>query len=426
MRIPIALLALGTLAAGAAADDWPGWRGPTGQGQCAEKNPPLTWGPSENVRWKVPLPDAGSSTPAVWGDRVFVTQAAEKTVWPPRGSNGGVALARKRSLLCFARADGKLLWQKDVIHEAEESTHPTNPFCSASPATDGERVIVSHGSAGLHCYDFSGKELWRVAVRRMEHIWGNASSPILYQDLAILWCGPGEYQALLAVNKRTGEKAWQHDEPLPGSARPGYAGSWSTPIIVKVNGQDQLLLSAPGLFKGFDPKTGKELWSCAGLGSLVYTSPLYADGVAVAMSGFSGPALAVKLGGSGDITKDRLWHHPRAPQRIGSGVIAVGHAYILEDSGAAHCFELKTGQELWEQQMQQRPGGGAWGSMVHAAGRLYVTNRGGTTLVFAANPKFELLASNRVGEHTDASLAFSNGEIFVRTYKHLWCIGEKR
>ncbi len=419
-----AFLAACGLASTAAADDWPGWRGTGGQGQCAEKNLPLKWGPAENVRWKVPLPDTGSSTPAVWGDRIFLTQASEKTVWPPRGSNGGPAAARKRSLLCLARADGKLLWQKDVIYEAEESTHPTNPFCSASPAVDGERVVVSHGSAGLYAYDFSGKELWKVDAGKMEHIWGNASSPVLVGDLAILWCGPGENQTLLAVDKKTGQKAWEHKEP--GGDPKKNIGSWSTPVLAKVGGQDHLVLSVPRWLKGFDPKTGKELWSCAGLSSLVYTSPLVGDGVAVAMSGFHGNALAVKLGGSGDITKDRLWHHTQNnPQRIGSGVIVGEHVYIVEDSGVPHCYELRTGQEVWK--VEQRPGGGgAWGSMVHADGRLYVASRGGTTQVFKAAPVFELLGSNRLGEHTDASIAVSNGELFIRTYKQLWCIAEKK
>jgi hypothetical protein len=119
------------------ADDWPAWRGAAGQGQCAEKNLPLKWSPTENVRWKAALPSDGSSTPVVWGDKVFLTQASDKTMWPPQGGNGGTAKARKRSLLCFARADGKLLWQADVIYDEEESTHPTNPYCSASPATAG-------------------------------------------------------------------------------------------------------------------------------------------------------------------------------------------------------------------------------------------------------------------------------------------------
>ncbi|MBI3856103.1 MAG: PQQ-like beta-propeller repeat protein [Planctomycetes bacterium] len=417
------LLALG-LGGASFADDWPAWRGAAGQGQCGEKNLPMKWSPTENVRWKVALPADGSSTPAVWGDQIFVTQANDKTIWPPQGGNGGVAKARKRSLLCFARADGKLLWQSDVIYDEEESTHPTNPFCSASPATDGERVVVSFGSAGLHCYDFSGKELWKVNLGKLEHIWGNASSPVIHGDLVILWCGPGDRQFLLAVNKKTGAKVWEHAEPGGDSKK--FVGTWSTPVIVKAENREQLLLGVPNKLKSFDPKTGKELWSCDGLTSLVYTSPLYADGIAVAMSGYGGAALAVKLGGGGDITKNRLWQHPKNSQRIGTGVIVGEHLYMVEEDGRPHCFELKTGQEVWQSQYDKRTTGGAWGSMVHADGKLYITDRGGTTTIFAATPKFEILGTNRLGEHTDASIAVSNGDLFIRTYKSLWCISEKK
>src|SRR5690606_27406768 len=203
------------------AENWPAWRGPTGQGLCSEAELPITWSDTENVRWKAPLPDAGNSTPIVWGDRVFLTQASEKSLWPPQKppnwpsgtSPGGFAVAERRSLICFDRTDGTLLWQRDTIYTEPESTHATNPFCSASPVTDGERVIASHGSAGLVCYDFAGKELWRRDVGKLEHVWGNASSPVLYGDLCIVWCGPGARQFLLAVNKHTGEEVWRHEEP---------------------------------------------------------------------------------------------------------------------------------------------------------------------------------------------------------------------
>lgn len=436
----LATLLVISLAATARADNWPGWRGADGQGHCNEKGLPLTWDAKTNVRWKVKLPDQGSSTPIIWGDRVFMTQASEKSLWPAKGGKGGQggpAIARKRSLWCLDRKDGSVLWQKDVIYEEKESTHPTNPYCSASPVTDGERIVVCHGSAGMFCYDFTGKELWKVELGKLEHDWGNASSPILHGDLAIQWCGPGELVYLLAVDKRTGKKVWQHDEP--STEAKDYIGSWSTPIIAKVAGQDQLILgiartkgSDPklGALKGIDPKTGKELWACAGLGPCVYASPLFThtsqgDDIAVQFSGFSGPALAVKLGGAGDITKQRLWHHAKAnPQRIGSGVIVGEHAYMFGENGTPQCFELTTGKQVWE--VKDRPGGGAWGSLVHADGRLYICDRGGSTYVMAADPKkYELLATNRLGEHVDASIAISNGDLFIRSFKHLWCIGGK-
>jgi outer membrane protein assembly factor BamB len=429
MRYLPALAALLCCAALARGDNWPAWRGPTGQGFSAERDLPLTWSPTENVRWKVPLPDAGNSTPVVWGDRIFLTQASEKTTWPPPGA-GGPAVARRRSLLCLARSDGNTLWQKDVFYDQKESTHPTNPFCSASPATDGERVVVSFGSAGMCCYDLEGRELWKKDLGKLEQIWGNASSPILYGDLAILWCGPGERQFLLAVNKRTGADVWRHDEPGGASGLgedKSWVGSWSTPIVVRVEGRDQLILSVPEKVKGFDPRTGAELWSCAGLSKLVYTSPLYADGIVVAMSGFHGPALAVKLGGKGDITKDRLWHHTASiPQRIGSGVILGEHVYLVEENGVPHCFELRTGKEVWVGQGSQRLGANCWSSLVAAGDRLYVVDQHGDTHVLAGRLQYELLATNRLGEHTNASLAISEGQLFIRTDKHLWCIASKR
>ncbi len=400
------------------ADNWPAWRGPTGQGFCEEKNFPLKWSDKDNVKWKVPLANQGNSSPVVWGDKIFVTQA----------NKGG----SERSILCFARADGKLLWQKTVAYAEKEKNWNESWYCNASPTTDGERVIACFGSAGLYCYDFDGKELWkRTDLGKWEHQFGNGASPVLYGDTVIMWCGPNtgkNRNFLIAVEKKTGKTVWEHDERF---------GSWSTPLIVKVNGEDQLLLgisddvkNAPdektGHLKGFDPKTGKEIWSCRGLNSFNYTSPLFGKGVVVGMSGYGGSAIAVKVGGTGDITKDRLWKHPRpANQRVGSGMIVGDHVYMVEENGQPHCYELKTGEEVWKAEVRS---GVTWGSMVHANGRLYVLMRNGLTLVFAANPKYELLATNSLGggEQTNSSLAISNSDIFIRTFKHLWCIGEKK
>jgi len=403
----------------ALAENWPAWRGPSGQGFCEEKDVPLTWSDKENVKWKVPLENPGNSTPVVWGDKIFVTQAI----------TGGAT----RSLLCFARADGALLWQRDVAYTEKERNWNETWYANASPALDGERAVVSFGSAGMHCYDFDGKELWkRTDLGKWEHAFGNGASPVLYGDLAILWCGPNEGKGrnfLIAVNKKTGDTVWEEDQTY---------GSWSTPLITKVNGQDQLILgyskdvkSQPedktGYLYGFDPKTGKQIWKCQGLNSYCYTSPLVGNGVAVGLAGFGGSGLAVKLGGTGDITPDRLWLHPKNTQRVGSGMIVGGHVYIVDENSVPHCYDLQTGEEQWN--VEKRPGSGAttWGSMVHANGRLYVLMRNGETLVFAAEPTYKLLAVNKLpGESTNSSLAISNGQIFIRTFKNLWCIEEKK
>jgi outer membrane protein assembly factor BamB len=406
----MALAAFLCLAAAAGAGDWPAWRGPDGDGHSLERDLPARWDRTTNVRWKVPLPEEGNSSPIVWNNRVFLTQSLDH--------------GRRRAVLCFDRADGKLLWQRETPYKEPEPTHATNPYCSASPVTDGERVVASLGSAGLVCYDFSGKQLWHKEVGAMEHIWGNASSPVLYEDLVILWCGPGKRQVLRAVHKDTGKTSWEHEEPggNRGDDASHWRGSWSTPLVIRVADHDELVLGVPDKVKGFDPKTGKELWSCAGLGPLVYTSPVSADGIVVAMSGYHGPALAVRAGGRGDVTAThRLWRHAEGiPQRIGSPVIVGEHVYIVNENGTAQCFEIKTGKELWG---KERVGEKFWGSLVAADGKLYVTDNGGTTIVLAADPHFKLIGKNPLNEQVRATLAVSNGEFFLRTYKHLWCIG---
>lgn len=398
------------------AGDWPQWRGPTGQGHVQEENVPLEWSDRENVKWKVALPDQGNSTPVVWGDRIFLTIAK------PQGT--------VRSLMCLSRKDGSTLWKQDVPYGKKERSWKPTWYANASPAVDADRVVVSFGSAGMYCYDHEGKELWsRTDLGTWEHAFGNSSSPVLYENLAFLWCGPNEKEGrnfLLAVEKATGKTVWEHEEDF---------GSWGTPVIAKVNGKDQLLLAtspnkkqdlepADAYLKGFDPKTGKELWLCRGLNSYVYTSPLVDDGIAVAMSGYGGAAIAVKLGGEGDITDDRLWQHPKNIQRVGSGVIVDGYLYIVEDNGTPHCYELATGDEVW--QAGERAGKGTWGSLVHANGRLYCFMKDGETVVLEASPEYKVLARNSLGkgQSTNSSLAVSNGEIFLRTNSHLFCIAE--
>src|SRR5688572_10193041 len=260
---PLSLRVLFVLALAASSLDaanWPAWRGPTGLGLCEEKGLPVKWSKTEHVKWRVPLPERGNSTPIVWGNRIFVTQPA----------------GERRTLICMDRADGKLLWQQGVVTREKEPTHQTNPYCSASPVTDGERVIVSFASDGLYCYDFAGKELWkRDDLGRQIHIWGNGSSPVLYGDLCCLNFGPGETTYLLAVEKKTGKTVWKKDEdtgygkkdkdPAHGGT---YIGSWTTPVIMQVEGKDQLLMSWPGRLAAYDPQTGSELWNCAGLNPL--------------------------------------------------------------------------------------------------------------------------------------------------------------
>ena len=406
----------------APAAHWPSWRGqPDGSGVVHESKIPATWSATENVRWKVELPGPGNSSPIVWNDRVFITQASDE--------------GKRRLVMCFNRKDGKKLWESGPTYSEPEQTHEANPQCSASPVTDGRRVIAWFGSAGIYCFDLNGKEQWHRDLGRHQHEWGYGASPIIYQDLCILNFGPGERSFLLALNLKTGKIEWQLDTPeeaptaertdgFAGKGR-GIIGSWSTPIVISANGRDELIMSYPEKVRAFNPRTGKELWFCEGLNPLVYTSPLYGDGLIVAMGSFYGNHLAVRPGGTGNVTAThRVWHQVRAKSGIGSGVIHDGYIYNMMGS-IALCWELKTGKPVWEERIT---GTGAdsdsWSSPVLVGDRIFQLNHSGDTVVFRASPKFEKIGINSLGgERSNSSLAVSNGNIFIRTHQHLWCIG---
>jgi outer membrane protein assembly factor BamB len=409
--VPAILLAA-SVALGA---DWPAWRGPNADGVSAERGLPLTWGPKRNIRWKVALPEPGNSTPIVWGDRVFLTQSLDK--------------GKRRALIAFQRSDGTKLWQRESPCTVAETSHPQNPPCSASPVTDGTAVYAHFASAGVAAFDLDGKKLWHRDLGPVLHKWGNGSSPILYKDLLIVYQGPGEPTFLTALEKRTGETVWTRKEP--GINSPIF-GSWSTPIVLKVKDRDELIMPLPGdkvggegEFKGYDPNTGNVLWRCGGLGTEVYAMPLAspAGDLVVGISGHNGPTMAVRPGGKGDVTQShRLWRSAgKLPQRIGSGVIHDGRLFLADADGFVECLDAATGRNLWKERLPGR----LWGSLVLADGRIYVSSLEGTTFVLAAAAKFRLLASNEMDEPVYAALAVSNGEIFLRTYKHLYCIGKR-
>jgi outer membrane protein assembly factor BamB len=417
MNCFLPLTALILLRSALLAENWPAWRGPAGDGVTTETSLPLKWSATENVAWKVPLPAPGNSTPVIWGDRIFLTQAS---------SDG-----KQRFLFCLDRKDGRELWRHTVTHEKPELTHDTNPQCSASPATDGERVVACHASAGVVCVDFSGKEIWRRDLGEQRHIWGSGASPVLYGGRVFLNFGPGPQQALYCLDLKDGAVIWKHaepggnsGEPPPGGGKAEWTGSWSDPLPRKFAGREVLFMTWPGRVCAHEYASGKVLWTCAGLNPLVYTSPVFSDGIVVGMGGYNGNALAVPADGDGDITGKRLWLAERIRQRIGSPVVHDGHLYILTDPGIAECRSLKDGKIVWEERLKgPGPTGQNWSSLVRSGDRLYGVNQGGDAFVFRAAPKFELLATNPIGEKIIASLAVSDGQLFIRSHRHLWCIG---
>lgn len=220
--LAVPVLAVLGAAAQAAAADWPAFRGPQGNGIASEEPFPTVWGPKQNVKWKAELPATGNGSPIVASGQVFVAGAHDR---------GAI-----RSLYCFGRAGGRLLWVRSVNFRPGEETHGTNPYCGSTPAADGERVVVWHGSAGLFCYDYDGDELWSNDLGDVEHEWGYGSSPVIHRDRVLLNFGPGEQTFMAAVDLKTGELKWKTDEPGGNNTRkPKMVGSWSTPSVVELD-----------------------------------------------------------------------------------------------------------------------------------------------------------------------------------------------
>jgi outer membrane protein assembly factor BamB len=410
-------------------DDWPAWRGADASGICREPNLPLRWSTNENVRWRVALPDRGNSTPIVWRDRIFITQA----------------VANRRTVMCLDRRTGKLHWQAGPTWTEAEHAPPDNPPCTPSPVTDGRRVIAWFGSAGVYCYNLGGREQWHRDLGPQSHIWGYAATPVLNGNLCFINFGPGERSFLIALDKRTGKTVWQYDVPrygarmkwseLGGIDRAGEptvaetAGSWATPLIVPAGRQNELVVPFPGRLMAFKAGTGALLWTCDGPNIGVYSSPFFGEGlVLLNASGTTNTLLAVRPGGRGDVTEThRLWIQRPGNNKtcLGAGLIHHGHIYQVNMTGLAECRELQTGRLIWEERLT---GTGAlntsWSAPLLVADRLYLPNRNADVFVLRASPTFECLATNSIGgEPMNASLAASQGDIFIRTDKHLWCIG---
>jgi len=419
-KIILTLAVIHVVIVDGAAANWPGFRN-DGSGVASETTAPIKWSSTESVRWHTALPDKGTASPIVWGDKVLITQIA----------------GERRTVMCFDRASGKILWQEGVLYTGKDDTHEANPLCAATPVTDGTRVIAWFGSAGVVCYDLNGKELWRRDLGKQAHQWGYGSSPILHDGLCLLYFGPGSRSFLTALDASSGKTMWQVEAPesQPAERFDGFAGknngvvgSWSTPLLLKTPQRDEVVMTFANEMKGFDPKTGKELWKTDGLNPLLYTSPLAGDGYVVGLGGYFGGSVAVKMGGSGDLSQHKVWSVKREKRHLlSSGVIKGRHLFISNTIGVAECRELETGKQLWEERLKTTGASGeTWGSMILVGDNLYVVNQSGDTFVLRATPeKFDLLATNPLKEHCNTTPALSNGELFIRTDLALWCIGGK-
>ena len=388
---------------------WPGWLGPNASGVAPGGCRAVHFSPSTGVRWYVEVPGQGNSSPAVWGDSVFLTTAIADAD-PP-------ALA----VLCYDRNDGRLLW-KAPAGTAAGQTHTKNGYASATVATDGQRVYSSFASAGLFCHDFSGKELWRAELGKLDHIYGNASSPTLYKNLVIQLCDAEATSSIAAFDKLSGKQVWRTPRPS--------TGCWTTPVVVEsqVAGRPRAELVVNGtcgassderLVIAYDPANGQELWRVRGTAQLVTPTILIGDGLIYSTSGRNGPIMAIRPGGSGDVTDSRVaWRLNGGGPYIPTGVIYRQRLYIINDTGILSCFDAASGKLIWKDRLR----GNFTASLVAADGRIFAIDEQGTVFVFAAADSFQLIAENPMGGRVLATPAIAGKEMFLRTESRLYCI----
>ncbi len=395
----------------AAADElliWPQFRGPAGQGVSSDKNVPTTWSDEEHVLWKTPLPGEGTSSPILVGDKIYLT------------CYRGNAEKLERLLLCCDRASGKLLWQKEVPSQLPEQDkiRDDHGYASSTLAANDKQLFGFFGKSGVFAFDHAGKQLWQTDVGSELNGWGSAASPVLYKNLVLINASV-ESEALVALDQATGKEVWRAK---------GIREAWNTPILVKLpSGATELVIAISQKILGFDPDTGKQLWTCDTDIQWYMAPSLVADkGVVYAIGGRSGGALAVKGGGSGDVTDShRLWTGKKG-SNVTSPIFHEGHLYWMhENLGIAYCAAANTGEILYEERLNRA--NQVYGSPVLADGKLYYTTRDGRSFVIAAKPKFELLATNDLERRGmfNASPAVADGKLFVRSNKFLYCLGEK-
>jgi outer membrane protein assembly factor BamB len=391
-----------------AATDWPHWRGPHANSVADSRNLPLTWSQTENIRWSAKLPGWGTSSPVVYGRRVFVTSQDE------------VGGKKSLLLLCFDRADGKELWRHDFGMGVDQRTHVKSNLAVNTPAVTEDAVYVAFGNADIARYSHDGELVW---VRRYmpefgdpKMAWGYAVSPLVVDDAVIFpWDHHQGPCFLIGLDKRTGEIAWKKDRPI-GTAH-------ATPLLVEHHGQKDILVPGKNRLTAFDAKTHNELWQYGeGEGPFngeIIVSPVFGDGVVFLQLWRQSPIHAIRLTGDGKSPMP-LWISKNLGPVEPSLLYYRGLLYALMDNGVLICLDGKTGAEHY----RERLGGNCNSSPIAGDGRIYLSNNDGTTFVVRAGTKFELLATNELGERITASPAISGHDLIYRTDSHLYCIGK--
>ncbi|MGI9106832.1 MAG: PQQ-binding-like beta-propeller repeat protein [Pyrinomonadaceae bacterium] len=398
------------------AANWPQWRGPQSNGTSDERNLPLKWSAGENVAWKLPLPGLSGSTPIVWGDKVFLNVAEGDDLF----------------LWCVDRRKGALAWKK-LLGGGNHKERKHN-MSSPSPATDGKSVYVMTGTGILKAFDFQGKELWARDIQKdygqFGLMWGYASSPLLFEDSLYVQVLHGmktdEPSYVLRIDKTNGKTLWRVTRPTDAIRESPDA--YTTPAVLRYDKKTEIVITGGDVVTGHDLKDGRELWRAGGLNPenapfyRIVASPIVYEGIIYAPTRIK-PLLAFRAGGRGDITKSHLLWSAQSGPDVPTPVTDGKYFYMITDKGIAWCLDAKTGKELYGP-IRIKPGDYS-ASPVLADGKIYATSEEGLTTVIKAGVQFEVLAENNLNEYCLSSPAISDGQIFIRTSAHLYCIGKR-
>jgi outer membrane protein assembly factor BamB len=388
------------------AENWPQWRGPRLDGTSTETQVPVHWNATSNVLWKTELPGLGHASPIVFGDKVFAVSALPVT--------------EERVLFALDKASGKIVWQQSVLKSLLEKKHALNSHASSTPACDGERVFVAFLDGRemvVAAYDLAGKRQWLVRPGAFSSMHGFCSSPILFEDKVIV---NGDHDGdgyIVALERKTGQELWRID-------RPNKTRSYTVPLICDIAGRTQMILTGSKCTASYDPRNGKLHWIMDGPTEQFVASPVYSqqDDLVVITSGYPEyHTLAIKADGSGKVGAEKVaWRTIKGAVYVPSPIVEREFFLITSEGGVAHCFETKTGRILWQERM-----GTHHASLVSANGLVYFLNDDGVMNVVRAGREFERVAQNKIGERTFASPAISEGRIFIRGDRHLFCIGAR-
>ncbi len=383
-----------------AEHQWPRWRGPWGQGYSNERDLPVEWSSEKNIEWRTAIPGQGNSSPIIWDDRIYLTS------WFDDG--------KRRSLVSIRRTDGELLWVKDApAVEPEGRVISKNGYASATPVTDGERVYTFFGNTGLVAFDLDGEVVWHRELGPFDAMHGTGASPVVCGDLVILFQEQSSKQSIgIALDRRTGNEVWSVTRPP--------ALGWCTPVPLRVGDREELIWGSSHTLVSFDPRTGRELWTCSGPTREVIPTIVHGNGLVYSCSGRNGPTLAVRPGGDGDVTSSHLaWQVVRGGPHVPSPAIAGDLLYLVNDRGILTCLDALDGTTVYQTRLE----GMFSASPSIAGGKIYLTNEDGDTFVVRLGSEYELVSVNPIGERVLASMAMLDGRIYLRGAKHLFAIG---